>query len=92
MHNFDDEKRIMVEAGTINKIRYEISHDLRTPLHAVNQLASWLIQDYAVKLDEEGKHQLELIASRTEQMALIIDGILRKLESICLSEKADRYE
>ncbi|MCG8634167.1 MAG: ATP-binding protein [Desulfobacterales bacterium] len=53
-----------------------VSHDLKAPLRAINQLASWLAEDYADVLDEQGKEQLELMMARAERMHAMIDGIL----------------
>jgi len=56
---------------------YVASHDLKAPLRGISTLAEWLIVDYANKLDEKGKKQMELLINRTERMHNLIDGILQ---------------
>jgi PAS domain S-box-containing protein len=56
---------------------YIVSHDLKAPLRAISQLATWLSADYADALDESGREMLQLIAGRAKRMQGLIDGILR---------------
>ena len=55
---------------------FVVSHDLKAPLRAISSLATWISQDYADKLDEDGKDQLELLVQRVGRMGKLIDGIL----------------
>jgi two-component system sensor kinase FixL len=55
---------------------YIISHDLKAPLRGISFVADWLIEDYADKLDEEGKENLRLLQSRARRMSQMIDGVL----------------
>ena len=54
-----------------------VSHDLKAPLRAIDSLASWLGEDYADKIDAEGKEQLGLLQGRVKRMHNLIDGILQ---------------
>ncbi len=56
---------------------YIVSHDLKAPLRGINTLASWISTDYADKLDDEGKEQINLLVSRVSRMHNLIDGILQ---------------
>ncbi len=56
---------------------YIVSHDLKAPLRGIKTIASWMLDDYADKLDEEGKEQLNLLSSRVERMQSLIEGILQ---------------
>jgi len=56
---------------------YIASHDLKAPLRGISTLAEWLAVDYADKLDEKGKKQIELLIGRTERMHNLIEGILQ---------------
>lgn len=66
---------------------YAASHDLKTPLRGINQLAHWLSEDYASALDEKGKEWNTLLINRVKRMDKLIDGILeysragRKMEA-----------
>ncbi|MBN2180678.1 MAG: PAS domain-containing protein [Sedimentisphaerales bacterium] len=56
---------------------YVVSHDLKAPLRGIKTLANWLVSDYADKLDQEGKEQLDLLSSRVDRMHNLIEGILQ---------------
>ncbi|MEW6220999.1 MAG: ATP-binding protein [Thermodesulfobacteriota bacterium] len=56
---------------------YVVSHDLKAPLRAINQLASWIATDYARVLGDHGREQLGLLVSRVRRMHALIDGILQ---------------
>ena len=56
---------------------YIVSHDLKAPLRGVKVLVDWIYTDYIDKLDEEGKHNMELLVSRVDRMHNLIDGILQ---------------
>ena len=55
---------------------YSVSHDLRTPLRAIDGFSKFLLQDYADKLDDEGKRLLHVVRDNTTRMARLIDDIL----------------
>jgi signal transduction histidine kinase len=56
---------------------YAVSHDLKAPLRAASQLAGWIAQDHAERLDDDGKEMLQLLLSRLDRMYNLIDGILQ---------------
>lgn len=56
---------------------YIVSHDLKAPLRAINQLATWISEDYGPVLAEDGRHQLALMGERVKRMHALIDGILQ---------------
>jgi len=56
---------------------YIVSHDLKAPLRGIKTLAKWISTDYADKLDDNGKEQMNLLASRVDRMHNLIDGILQ---------------
>ncbi len=55
---------------------YAASHDLKTPLRGISQLAYWLVEDYAEAFDEEGQHLVELLLNRIQRMDNLLNGIL----------------
>ncbi len=63
--------------AALNEFAYVVSHDLRAPLRAVNQLAHWITEDYSSVLDEEGRNKLDLMNRRIMRMYSLIDGILQ---------------
>ncbi|MFX1513138.1 MAG: PAS domain S-box protein [Promethearchaeota archaeon] len=56
---------------------FVVSHDLRAPLRGIAYLTDWLVQDYANKLDKEGKDRIDLLLTRVKWMNALIDGILQ---------------
>jgi light-regulated signal transduction histidine kinase (bacteriophytochrome) len=61
----------------LNDFAYITSHDLKAPLRGIATLANWLLTDYADKLGEQGRKQLNLLTSRVDRMRKLIDGILQ---------------
>lgn len=61
----------------LKNFAYVVSHDLKAPLRAINQLSSWIAEDYAVAFDEDGQKQMALLQSRARRMHEMIDGILQ---------------
>jgi len=55
---------------------YSVSHDLKAPLRAISQLASWIVEDSAPLLDQDGQEKLNMLIDRTQHMHRLIDGIL----------------
>ena len=56
---------------------YSVSHDLRTPLRAIDGFSRILLDDYANKLDDEGKRLLNVVRDNTRRMGQLIDDILQ---------------
>jgi two-component system, cell cycle sensor histidine kinase and response regulator CckA len=54
-----------------------VSHDLRAPLRAVSGYSTLLSERYADVLDVEGRRFLEIIQTKSEQMARMIDDFIR---------------
>ncbi|MDO8303930.1 MAG: ATP-binding protein, partial [Sedimentisphaerales bacterium] len=52
------------------------SHDLRAPLRVIDGYAQLLLEDYATKLDDNGKDLITKIRSSSEQMRKIIEDLL----------------
>jgi len=60
----------------MQEFAYIISHDLRAPLRAIKTLADWIVADYADKLDQEGKEQLQLLVNRVDRLNAMLEGVL----------------
>jgi signal transduction histidine kinase len=56
---------------------YSVSHDLRAPLRAMDGFSRILARQYENILDDDGKHLLQRVRQNAEQMAELIDDILR---------------
>lgn len=55
---------------------YSVSHDLRAPLRSISGFSQVLAEDYADKLDDEGRDYLKRIENAAQRMALLIDDLL----------------
>lgn len=56
---------------------YSVSHDLRTPLRAIDGFSQVLLEDYADKVDAEGQDSLRRIRAASQRLGVLIDDILR---------------
>ncbi len=56
---------------------YSVSHDLRTPLRAIDGFSRILLDEYSGTLDDEGKRLLAVIRENTRRMGQLIDDILQ---------------
>ena len=70
---FEEVERINQE---LKDFAYIVSHDLKAPLRGVKTLADWISADYADKLGDKGREQMELLLSRVMRMHNLIDGVL----------------
>jgi signal transduction histidine kinase len=50
---------------------------LKAPLRGIKTLVEWITTDYADKLDDNGKEQMNLLKKRANRMHNLIDGILQ---------------
>jgi two-component system sensor histidine kinase/response regulator len=55
---------------------YSISHDLRAPLHIIDEYAQMLEEDFAAQLGAEGARQIGVIRSGSQRMDQLIVGLL----------------
>lgn len=55
---------------------YSVSHDLRAPLRIIDGFSQMLVEDYAAKLDAEGRNNLDVIMKNTKKMGQLIDDLL----------------
>ena len=52
------------------------SHDLKEPLRGIRNYASFLLEDYEDKLDEEGKAKLHTLGKLSERLTTFINDLL----------------
>ena len=55
---------------------YTVSHDLRSPLRAMQGFAEAVLEDYSDKLDEQGRSYLERIRNAAERLDKLIQDLL----------------
>ena len=55
---------------------YSVAHDLRAPLRSIDGFSQALLEDYANKLDPEGRKYLQNVRESAQEMAQLIDDLL----------------
>lgn len=60
----------------LDRFAYVTSHDLKAPLRAIANLATWLSEDLTGQIPEENQQQLDLMQSRVKRMDGLIQGLL----------------
>jgi PAS domain S-box-containing protein len=55
---------------------YSVSHDLRSPLRAVDGFSQAVLEDYGPQLPEEGQRYLRTIREGAQRMGVLIDDLL----------------
>ncbi|AFZ21312.1 PAS domain S-box protein [Allocoleopsis franciscana] len=69
----------------LESFSYSVSHDLRAPLRGIDGFSQALLDRYADRFDEKGKHYLQRIRTGTQRMGELIDDLL-KLSRVTRSE------
>jgi PAS domain S-box-containing protein len=54
-----------------------VSHDLKEPLRAIEAFSGFLAEDYADKLDETGRHYLDVLTHSASRLRDLIDDLLQ---------------
>ncbi len=60
----------------LEAFNYSVAHDLRAPLRSIDGFSLALLEDYADKLDQEGKTYLRQVRESAQKMAQLIDDLL----------------
>ena len=72
------ERTTQLEAANkeLESFSYSVSHDLRTPLRAINGFSRILLEDYLPQLPEEAQEYLQSVRSNTQHMGHLVDDLL----------------
>lgn len=106
--NSELEQRVLLRTGQLAEVNkelesfaYSVSHDLRSPLIAVDGFSQLLLKSDAGKVSTKGLHYLERIRAGVKQMGHLIEGLLTlahlsreeiNLQSVDLSAMARAIE
>jgi len=70
------ERALQDTIAGLNSFSYTVSHDLRSPLSAINAFATSLLESEANALSVQGRHRLGRIVAGSKRMGQMIDDIL----------------
>ncbi len=70
-------KELLRSNTDLEKFAYVASHDLRTPIQAIHNLACWTIEDFSYDIPDSARENLELIISRTLRMRQLTSDLLK---------------
>lgn len=70
------EKALKSSNQELNDFAYIVSHDLKEATRGILHFSNFLQEDYAEKLDENGKKMLAMLAESSEQMQKLINSLL----------------
>jgi PAS domain S-box-containing protein len=74
--NLELENRVKERTDELESFSYSVSHDLRTPLRAINGYAKILEEDYLKNFDQEGVRLLGEVQKNAKKMGVLIDNLL----------------
>ncbi|KST69974.1 sensor histidine kinase [Mastigocoleus testarum] len=60
----------------LDSFTYAVSHDLKAPLRAINNLSEWIEEDLKDFLTQDTQHNMNLLRGRVKRMAALIDALL----------------
>jgi PAS domain S-box-containing protein len=69
-------KQLQDTIRELESFSYSVSHDLKAPLRAIDGFSRILIEEYADKLDADGRHVLNVIRTSTLKMGNLIESLL----------------
>lgn len=68
--------QLQVVNRELEAFTYAASHDLRAPLQSIDGFSQLLVEDYAEKLDTQGKDYLQHVRTASKRMGQLINDLL----------------
>ncbi len=77
----------------LERFTYAVSHDLKAPIRAIQNAASWIREDLPAELlSADVNENLTLLASRVMRMEALLDGLLEYARAGATSEPAQEID
>jgi signal transduction histidine kinase len=75
------ERTAQLEAANkeLEEFSYSMSHDMRTPLRALDGFSKILFDKYGAGLDDEGRRLLNVLRENAQRQGQLVDGLLQFL-------------
>ncbi|MFN4083465.1 MAG: sensor histidine kinase [Bacteroidia bacterium] len=73
----DYAKNLEKKNKELDQFAYITSHDLKSPLRGINNLAEWIMEDMGDQMPPDSKKYFELLRGRVHRMEALIDSILK---------------
>ena len=61
----------------LDSFAFITSHDLKEPLRGIHNYATFVMEDYADKLDADGKDKLQTLVNLSQRLEDIVESLLR---------------
>ena len=71
------QKQLKATEKEMDEYTHVISHDLKEPLRGIEAFSKFLVDDYRDKLDEEGRHRVDVIRNAALRMQRLINDLLK---------------
>ena len=71
------QKQLKTAQKEMDEYTHVISHDLKEPLRGIEAFSKFLVDDYRDKLDEEGRHRVDVIRNSALRMQQLINDLLK---------------
>lgn len=71
------QKQLKAAQKEMDEYTYVISHDLKEPLRGIEAFSKFLMDDYREKLDEDGRHHVDVIRNSALRMQRLINDLLK---------------
>jgi len=72
----EEREKLEFSNRELQAFSYSVSHDLRAPLRAISGFSTFLMDDYAGKLDDNGKRYIDTIRQNAVKMDRLISDLL----------------